>query len=212
MDVLNELEEKLIIIKSCILSNIVYNDIIKTVMENRRESNMCERDKARITKEQIEELIKLALDQLYERDRYLVDNRPFLKERNGNHHVGERSIVFRLAHYMQNYMDSNPKYNDYVLDCEYNRNGVHAKKLPSFEKGVYPDVIIHNRGNNDNNILIMEVKTYWNDDNSHDLDKIREFIDIKGEYRFMYGVSLFIGRNRREVTINFLTNSNCDER
>ena len=60
MDVLNELEEKLIIIKSCILSNIVYNDIIKTVMENRRESNMCERDKARITKEQIEELIKLA--------------------------------------------------------------------------------------------------------------------------------------------------------
>ena len=99
-----------------------------------------------------------------------------------------------------------------MLDCEYNRNGVHAKKLPSFGKGVYPDVIIHSRGNNDNNILIMEVKTYWNDDNSHDLDKIREFIDIKGEYRFMYGVSLFIGRNRREVTINFLTNSNSDER
>ena len=154
MDVFNELEEYLIIIKSCILSNIVYNGI-KTVMENRRESNMCQRDKARITKEQIEELIKLALDQLYERDRYLVDNRPFLKERNGNHHVGERSIVFRLAHYMQNFMDSNWEYNDYVLDCEYNRNGVHAKKLPSFEKGVYPDVIIHSRGNNDNNILMI---------------------------------------------------------
>ena len=113
----------------------------------------------KITKKQVEVLIKSAVDLLYEKDSYLVNNEPFLREKNGNHHVGERSIVFRLAHYMQNIMDISPAFENYVLDCEYNRNGVHAKVLPSFPHGVYPDVIIHNRGNNHNNLLIMEVKS-----------------------------------------------------
>lgn len=171
---------------------------------------MWECNNVRITKEQIETLISRALDQLYENDEYLVDNRPYLKEKNGNHHVGERSIVFRLAHYMQNIMDSNPAFANYVLDCEYNRNGVHAKKLPSFRNGVYPDVIIHNRGNNDSNLLIMEVKTYWNDDNAQDVHKIREFTDPSGEYHFLFGVSIIIEQCRKNVQIALCSSSNFD--
>lgn len=163
-----------------------------------------------ITKEQVEALIKSALDQLYMKDQYLIDNRPYRKETNGNHHVGERSIVFRLAHYMQNIMDSTPAFENYVLDCEYNRNGVHAKVLPSFPRGVYPDVIIHNRGNNDNNLLIMEVKTYWNTNNTQDVKKIREFLDISGEYHFSYGISLIIKKHRKDVQVNLLSINNAD--
>ena len=92
----------------------------------------------------------------------------------------------------------------YVLDCEYNRNSVHAKALPSFARGVYPDVIVHNRGNNDNNLLIMEVKTYWNPDNTQDVKKIREFLATNGEYRFSFGVSVIIGRTRKDAQIIFL--------
>lgn len=157
---------------------------------------------AEITKEQIENLLTSALDQLYKNDGYLVDNRPYLKEKNGNHHVGERSIVFRLAHYMQNILDSNPVFQNYVLDCEYNRNGIQAKALPSFPNGVYPDIIIHNRGNNDNNLLILEVKTYWNTDNMQDERKISEFLDPKGAYRFSFGVSLMINDRREDTQFN----------
>lgn len=170
---------------------------------------MGEHDNA-ITKEQVEALIKSALDQLYRKDQYLIDNRPYRKETNGNHHVGERAIVFRLAHYMQNIMDNTPAFENYVLDCEYNRNGVHAKVLPSFPRGVYPDVIIHNRGNNDNNLLIMEVKTYWNTNNTQDVKKIREFLDISGEYHFSYGISLIIKKRRKDVQVNLLSTNNAD--
>ena len=163
-----------------------------------------------ITKEQVEALINSALDQLYKNDSYLVNNEPFLREKNGNHHVGERSIVFRLAHYMQNIMDSTPAFENYVLDCEYNRNGIHAKVLPSFPRGVYPDVIIHNRGNNDNNLLIMEVKTYWNTDNSQDKKKIREFLDASGKYHFSFGMSLIIKQRRKDIQVNLISSNSSD--
>lgn len=166
---------------------------------------MGEHNNQKITKEQIEALINSALDWLYKNDSYLVNNEPFLRKKNGNHHVGERSIVFRLAHYMQNIMDSTPAFANYVLDCEYNRNGVHAKILPSFPEGTYPDVIIHNRGNNDNNLLIMEVKSYWNRDNRQDKTKLREFLDVNGEYHFSFGVSLIIEKRRKDVQVLFIT-------
>lgn len=156
------------------------------------------------TREQVESLVSSALDILYKQDSYLIDNRPYRRETNENHHVGERSIVFRLAHYMQNIMDKDEIFKNYVLDCEYNRNGIHAKTLPSFPNGVYPDVIIHNRGNNDNNLLIMEVKTYWNRDNNQDLCKIREFVVESGEYHFSFGVSLIIEKYRKNVQMNFM--------
>ena len=164
----------------------------------------------KITKEQVETLIKSALDQLYRKDQYLIDNRPYRRETNGNHHVGERSIVFRLAHYMQIIMDNSPAFENYVLDCEYNRNGVHAKTLPSFPNGVFPDVIIHNRGNNDSNLLIMEVKTYWNTNNTQDITKIREFLDTRGEYHFAFGVSLIIEKRRNAVQIDLISSDNSD--
>lgn len=171
---------------------------------------MFEFNSAGITKKQIEMLLNGALGRLYKDDRYLIDNRPYRTEMNGSHHVGERAIVFRLAHYMQNIMDKTPQFSNYVLDCEYNRNGVHAKVLPSFSSGVYPDVIIHNRGNNSNNLLIMEVKTYWNLDNSQDIKKIKEFTDVNGEYCFLFGVSLVITRQRKDVRIEwFYANYDC---
>lgn len=166
---------------------------------------MNEQNKNIPTKEQVEALINSALDMLYTKDSYLIDNSPYHNETDGIHHVGERSIVFRLAHYMQNIMDEYSCFENYVLDCEYNRNGTDREMLPSFTNGICPDVIIHNRGNNDNNLLIMEVKTYWNSDNKRDKVRIREFLDESGEYRFSFGISLVIKRNREDVRVNLKT-------
>ena len=171
---------------------------------------MREHNSGKPTREQITTLLNRALDQLYEKDGYLIDNEPYLKQTDGFHHVGERSIVFRLAHYMQNIMDNNPVFKNLVLDCEYNRNGVRAKTLPSFPDGVYPDVIIHNRGTNNRNLLVMEVKSYWNTDNTHDIRKIREFIDANGDYHFSFGVSLVIERHRKDVKMNIFCSNNSD--
>lgn len=74
---------------------------------------------------------------------------------------------------LQNNIDTDGTFKRYDLYCEYNRNGARTKQLPSFPNGKYPDVILHKRGSNNGNILIMEFKTYWNRDRSNDKNKIR---------------------------------------
>lgn len=46
------------------------------------------------------------------------------------------------------------------LDSEYNRNKADKKFLPSWKSGCYPDIIIHKRGSNDDNFLVIEFKTW----------------------------------------------------
>ena len=149
-----------------------------------------------VTKAQIIALLEEALDQFYEKDGCLVNMVAGVEQDNGGHHVGERAIVFRLAHYMQNIMDKTPVFKGYVLDCEYNRNGTDIKKLQ--ENCVYPDVIIHQRQNK-NNLLVMEVKTYWNNNTEQDVKKIREFMNPEGEYHYKFGASLIIGKENSEA-------------
>ena len=156
-----------------------------------------------VKKEQIEKLLNKALKRFYKKDSYLVDMVPGVKQDNGGYHVGECAIVFRLAHYMQNIMDKTPVFKGYVLDCEYNRNGTDIKKLQ--ENRVYPDVIIHQRQNHENNLLVMEVKTYWNNGTGQDMQKIREFMNPGGKYKYKFGVSLIIERQREKMSFEVLS-------
>lgn len=140
--------------------------------------------------------VNIAFDMLYCRDSHLIHNRAITDgEKDSKHHAGERSIVFRYAHYLQNLICEDPWLKDFDLDCEYNRNGVECKSLPSFQNGTYPDLIIHKRGSNDYNILVMEFKTYWNPNIEADVRKIEEFMDSKGKYKYKYGVSVLININ-----------------
>lgn len=86
-----------------------------------------------------------------------------------NNDLNERTISYKLAEYIQK------EFSSYDVDCEYNKmqNGEDPKKYTAKtldldaeeissndEKGitVYPDIIIHKRGNNENNYLIIEIK------------------------------------------------------
>ncbi len=152
----------------------------------------------------IKNLISKALDELYEKDIYLIDNRPIdLSGSDNRHHVGERTIVFRFAYYMQGLLDLDEDYKNFNLDCEYNRNGIKEKKLPSFPNGTYPDIILHKRGRNDSNLLVIEVKTYWNKNQSADFLKMREFTDELGTYRFRLGAAILIAKKRNKVKIDW---------
>jgi hypothetical protein len=150
--------------------------------------------------ELLDSLIQQALKKLYEEDYHLILNRAYNDFYNDlKHHVGERSIVFRFAHYLQNLMDETGAFNDFVLDCEYNRDGAEGKKLPSFPNGTYPDIIIHQRGTNDGNLAVIEVKTYWNKDTTIDESKLREFTDAKGKYKFQRVYSFVISKKLKDL-------------
>lgn len=101
----------------------------------------------------------------------------------------ERSIVFRLGHYLINSME---KYN-LDVDCEYNKNGDRPKSLMR-RKYNSPDIDIHKRETNECNLLIMEVKTPNDahvDDFENDKEKLIGFTE-QDVYSYEWGVHLYI--------------------
>ncbi len=163
------------------------------MLEESREQNLIE---------QLTSYVEMALDTVYEKDHHLILNGAATGGgRDDHHHVGERSIVFRFAHNLQNLLDKDDIFSDYQLDCEYNRNGVLVKSLPSFPNGVYPDVILHKRGRNDSNLLVVELKTYWNRNQIKDKKKLREFTKKTGEYAFVLGMTICVETERNRVHI-----------
>ena len=106
--------------------------------------------------------------------------------------VSERCIAARLAMYLREY------FADYDVDVEYNRHGTDKKKLYDLvdkydrsrardDEGqrVLPDVIVHRRGNDDSNLLIIEMKKSAanQDDMERAQRRIRAFRDELG-YKF----------------------------
>ena len=73
--------------------------------------------------------------------------------------------------------------------------------MPSFPRGVIPDVIIHKRGSNDKNVLVMEFKTYWNDNQKNDEGKIRKLTDQQGDYKYAYGMTVLIGIDKPKINL-----------
>lgn len=98
------------------------------------------------TKLALEFYVQKALNKLYKNDKYLIK-----MYTDKDNHVSERSIVFRFAVYLEKYrLKYFPQYD---LDVEYNRNINLIKMLNS--KPAMPDLIIHKRGTNENNLLVL---------------------------------------------------------
>ena len=157
-------------------------------------------------KAKLDLLISRSLEFLYKNDEYLIIHKPVrVDDKRDKNHVGERAIMFRFAHYMQMLMYMDPFFSKYSLDCEYNRNMDDVKALPSSESGVFPDIVIHERGSNENNYAVIEIKTYWNANQDFDRKKINEFIDQMGVYKYKNGVLIFLGRSREETRVEMLS-------
>ncbi len=94
-------------------------------------------------------------------------------------HASERCITHKLGEYLRVYVDHQLKVQldaepRIAVDCEYNRFGtqVHAKRLPLYSNLLVegepyyitnPDIVIHHRGDQADNLLVVEVKTFFND-------------------------------------------------
>jgi hypothetical protein len=143
-------------------------------------------------REYIQDQIGQALAVLFDQDRHLLIS-----------DVNERSITHQLAIYLSR------QFPDWNVDCEYNRNGEDTKLLEDdyrfnelFEiieenirsddsnaRTVYPDIIIHHRGTEEN-LVIIELKKSTNPKSKD--DDIKKLIGLKQQLGYKYAVFIRI--------------------
>ena len=107
--------------------------------------------------------IKHAMKILYEEDEILFNNE-----------ISERCLVYNFAKHFVKTLDSK-EYEGLNLDLEYNRN-CSGMKATNNQLTSYPDLILHKRGTNKDNRLVIEFKK-WNNKSklNKDRDKLKSF-------------------------------------
>lgn len=157
--------------------------------------------KCNITREQLKRQIKEVLNEIYEEEYYLIENK-----------VNEVCIVAHFWRYFLNKYQA--KYEDFDMDAEYNRNGKWAKYYGMTEEHqklyAKPDMVIHKRGCNYHNFLCIEFKGYWNTENArNDEQKLKAFtnqevlLDYDGKkysYNYSYGIRLKLYKDKVKGT------------
>jgi hypothetical protein len=128
----------------------------------------------------IKEKLSTAIHLLFKNDAFLLEN-----------YVHERTIGHKLAEYLQ------LQFSEWHVDCEYNKHNLDEKILirecPNKSKRrVYPDIIIHHRGTDEYNLVVIEIKPYKRKKvNCWDNVKLVEFTKQSSDYKYQLGV--FIG-------------------
>lgn len=143
--------------------------------------------------DEIKELVKHCLNRLYSTDEELF-------RRNNGEGVSERSIGFRLAHYLQNKIG-----DDFFVDCDYNssdRGGTDTsgKPISNPDGSVnerFIDIIIHKRElGNEDNLVCIEIKK-WNNRDKDEFEKDRNNLRVlTSQYGYRYGFHITIHKDR----------------
>jgi hypothetical protein len=135
--------------------------------------------------------------------RLLLRDDGFLLEAN----VAERAIAARLAAYLM------PHFPNHQVDVEYNRHGLVPKMvgLPANcrgggEKLIFPDVIVHQRGHDNENLLVIQIKKETNHE-PRDCD--RAVIEaMKREFQYRRGLLMDLpagpGATGREASLEWV--------
>lgn len=136
------------------------------------------------TEAEVHTALNQAIEKLLEMDHHLLDA-----------DASERSLSHRLAVHMID------RFPDYEIDCEYNRDGFDVKKLTLAGRDVYdteldavtvfPDIIVHKRGSQNNNLLVIEIKKASSlVSPDYDIEKLNAF---KTELNYIFAAHVRIG-------------------
>ena len=144
-----------------------------------------------MTEKEIRNRVKRAIKQLFQNEGTL-----FYVDAN------ERSLTHKLAEYLQR------EFSDFNVDCEYNRRGTEVKRLPMNGMScspddqdavtVYPDIIIHKRGIQDNLLVIEVKKSNSGRSNSFDKKKLCYFTSDR-DYLYRFGLFLSLDMEKRRI-------------
>ena len=129
------------------------------------------------SKKEIVDIVECALRKLYDKDRFLIEQQ-----------INEPCICHKFAEYLQEH------FYEYNVDCVYNRHGKLVKEADgiSYERGsktdfIYPDILVHVRGNDERNILAVEAKKKYYD-KKDDYAKLRFLTDKNKGYDYKLGL------------------------
>ena len=118
-------------------------------------------------------------------------------------HISELSISHKLGHYLALLI------TEYDVDCEYNRNKDDKKNMG--KSHIRPDIIIHERGSNEHNLVVIEIKPWWNsDDTLYDEKKLEFLTSTDCDFKYKYGLSLIIKENREDTEVKIYIDGTTD--
>jgi hypothetical protein len=119
---------------------------------------------------------------------YYSDNIVFEKFCRKNKGM-ERACAFRIGSYYREMIEDKEtsSFYGYNVDMEYNRQGEKGNSKISEGKIIFPDLLLHRRGSNDN-ILICEFK--MQNDEKGDFKKLAQMTQQKGG-KFSYSIGIF---------------------
>jgi hypothetical protein len=168
-----------------------------------------------VTPENAAEIVQRSLVLLFQNDSLLLTN-----------DVSERAITHRLAQYIESALTS-VQLNGLQVDCEYNRNlpaGPGApKRIELLVRGragelqnrndldedeyrsvtTFPDIVVHHRGDNARNALVIEVKKSTNKTSEQfDHQKLCAFTENTehNAFRYCHGVFIYLIAGEPELT------------
>ena len=146
-------------------------------------------------------IVEKALDLLYINEEELF-----------KYDASERSIVFHFGRYFIKFLEDNKfDLNQYSVDCEYNRTNPNYIKKINNERDILPDLILHKRGDNKDNIMVIEFKKDSNNDSNgrkNDDEKLKYLTSNNGEYRYKMGLLIELKKDRNNVKIIKYINGN----
>ncbi|WP_436872162.1 hypothetical protein [Acinetobacter haemolyticus] len=123
----------------------------------------------------------------------------------------ELSVVFRFGFYLNKLIEDKFPNAEIVLDAEYNKHGDDPKKINSkrnkdieSEHGIRPDLVLHQRGTDKNNILIIECKRDESN-NSIDFEKLGLMTASQtlAKYNYQYKYGCYINFKKDDAEIIF---------
>lgn len=149
--------------------------------------------------DEIRDLIKGCLHQVYDADASLF-------ERNPQHGISERCLVFRFAHYLQNQLE------DFFVDCDFNssfegyvdmqghfrsqkRHGKPIRNVDGTTTNRFVDIIVHKRNftTPSNDFICFELKRWNNSPKEKDKNNLRR---LTSDYGYKYGFLIRFGRKK----------------
>lgn len=136
-------------------------------------------------------LIIPALEKLIEKDIKLINLEPW-----------EECINHRLAVYLEQILRTLDVFS-YHVDMEYDKrlDGEKDICVDGEKINIRPDILIHERGEMDNNLLVIEAKKGY--PLKHDLDKIRGLMDADYHYDFGCTISYLPDADRIEYVLYY---------
>lgn len=129
-----------------------------------------------------------------------------------------------LSHHLAKYLE--PLFEKYNVDIEFNgdidkpndrkaleiaqsrmiRIGYNSKINNTYN--IRPDIIVHRRGDNENNILVVEIKKDISPDNDKEYDLIKlEHLTIdylKNHYNYRLGVAIILGTGEKTGEVDMI--------